>query len=47
MSDVRVKGLSFPDRFLTLWIFLAMLIGVLWGYFYPGVRTPSRSASVH
>jgi ACR3 family arsenite transporter len=37
--------LKFPDNFLTLWIFLAMFLGIALGYFFPGIAEISNEMS--
>ena len=45
MSEGISKKLSFLDRYLTLWIFAAMALGVGLGYFVPGIESRSSTAS--
>lgn len=42
---MKVK-LKFLDRYLTLWIFLAMLVGIGLGYFFPNIKEINESWSV-
>jgi len=45
MKPITIKKLSFLDRYLTLWIFLAMAIGVAIGYLLPESSTLINSFS--
>ena len=45
-SGSPARRLSFLDRYLTLWIFLAMAAGVGLGYFLPGVERLVESVQV-
>jgi ACR3 family arsenite transporter len=38
--------LKFLDRFLTLWIFLAMFLGIGLGYFFPNISKVTNSLSI-
>ncbi len=46
MSEHIAEKLSFLDRYLTLWIFAAMAIGVGTGYLFPGVTDIIHSFQV-
>ena len=47
MAEERLtKKLSFLDRYLTLWIFLGMFVGVGWGYLFPSSSRLLESVSI-
>jgi len=46
MTDTPARKLSFVDRFLTLWIFAAMALGVGLGYFIQGTEAFINSFQV-
>ena len=46
MEHGLTKRLSFLDRYLTLWIFLAMFIGVGMGWLAPGIKDFVNAFSV-
>lgn len=46
MSEPIANKLSFLDRYLTVWIFAAMILGVGLGYFIPGVEAFINSFQV-
>ena len=46
MESSVVSKLSFLDRYLTLWIFLAMFVGVALGFVFPGFAEFLKSLSI-
>src|SRR5665811_265178 len=46
LEDSVVSKLSFLNRYLTLWIFLAMFVGVGLGFAYPGFADFLKSLSI-
>jgi ACR3 family arsenite transporter len=44
-DQLPAKKLSFLDRYLTAWIFLAMVLGILSGYLFPSIPSAVNSMS--
>jgi hypothetical protein len=46
VEESIIKKLSFLDRFLALWILLAMICGILLGCFVPGIENVLDTAQL-
>ena len=46
INNFRVRRLSFLDRFLPMWILLAMVLGILLGYFVPSTHQVLQGATL-
>ncbi|KAJ8657261.1 arsenical-resistance protein [Lichtheimia ornata] len=46
-AGALVRQLSFLDRFLVLWILIAMIVGVVIGYYVPSVQTAFQTVQFH
>jgi len=46
MSKKETQGISFFERYLTVWVLLCMTAGILVGRFLPGVRSILESMQI-
>ena len=46
MSNEKTQGISFFEKYLTVWVLLCMAVGILIGRFLPGVRSILESMQI-
>lgn len=46
MSNEKTQGISFFEKYLTIWVLLCMAVGILIGKFLPGVRSILESMQI-
>ena len=46
MSNEKKQGISFFEKYLTIWVLLCMAVGILIGKFLPGVRSILESMQI-
>jgi ACR3 family arsenite transporter len=46
MNKEKTQGISFFEKYLTIWVLLCMAAGILIGRFSPGIRTVLESMQI-